>query len=326
MPPTEDRPPLIAERVEPHSRVRAVIQLLRLPNVFTAMADVAMGFLVTHNEAQPWPQLALLLATSCCLYLAGMVLNDLFDREIDDLERPERPIPSGRVSIAFARRLGFGLLALGIATGALTSIMTRDSRGAVVAAALAAAVVLYDGVLKHTPLGPLVMGACRMLNVLLGMSGASGAWQPIHWIVATGMGVYIAGVTWFARTEASESHRAPLAGALAVILSGVGLLAAFPRWATPDLPEVSWPTYALRAGDRWHLFWGVMAVLIGWRALRAIIDPLSGNVQGAVKHCLISLILLDAAVCLGVRGPLYGMAIVSLVLPTMVLGRWSYST
>lgn len=326
MSPREDRPPPIVERAESPSRLRAMVQLLRLPNVFTAVADVAMGFLFTHAEAEPWPQLALLLATSCCLYLAGMALNDLFDRDIDAVERPGRPIPSGRISAVFARRLGFGLLAGGVATGILTSVLTRDARSAVVAAALATTIVLYDSVLKHSPLGPVAMGACRMLNVLLGMSAASDRWQAMHYIVAAGLGVYIAGVTWFARSEAGESRRGMLAAALAVILSGVGLLASFPQWATPDLPEVSWPSYALRAGDRWHLFWGVMAVLIGWRALRAIIDPLPANVQGAVKHCLISLILLDAAVCLGVRGPFYGMAIVLLVLPAMALGRWSYST
>lgn len=319
-------PPLIIERPARGSRVRAVVQLLRLPNVFTAMADAAMGFLVTHAEAKPWLQLAALITASSCLYLAGMVLNDWFDRDIDAVERPERPIPSGRISAGFACRLGFGLWATGLAAGALAGWLASDWRSATVAAGLATAVVFYDGILKRTPVGPLGMGACRVLNVLLGMSAASGAWQPVHWLVAMGIGVYIAGVTWFARAEAGRSPRPMLIFALVVILSGIGLLAWYPQWATPDLPEVSWPRYALRAGDRWHLFWGVMTLLIGWRALTAIVDPSPGNVQGAVKHCLISLILLDAAVCFGVRGPVYGIAILLLVLPTMALGRWSYST
>ena len=36
-------------------------------------------------------------------------------------------------------------------------------------------VVAYDGVLKNTPLGPVAMGSCRTLNVLLGMSAAPNA-------------------------------------------------------------------------------------------------------------------------------------------------------
>ena len=86
--------------------MRAYLQLLRLPNVFTAMADMLLGFLFTHQTLEPWPQFVLLLGSSSLLYLAGMVLNDYFDRDQDARERPLRPIPSGRVSAANARKLG----------------------------------------------------------------------------------------------------------------------------------------------------------------------------------------------------------------------------
>ena len=84
----------------PGSTLLGYLQLLRLPNVFTAIADVLMGFLVTHAVIQPgegWI-LALLATTSVLLYMAGMVLNDVFDADVDARERPWRPIPSGRVS------------------------------------------------------------------------------------------------------------------------------------------------------------------------------------------------------------------------------------
>ncbi len=77
--------------------MRAILQLLRLPNVFTAVADIVMGYLVTHESAEPWPHFALLIGVSALLYLSGMVLNDYFDRRQDARERPQRPIPSGRV-------------------------------------------------------------------------------------------------------------------------------------------------------------------------------------------------------------------------------------
>src|SRR5688572_1337303 len=89
-------------------------QLLRLPNVFTAVADVMMGYLVTHGQFRHDGVLPLLVASSCGLYLAGMVLNDVFDRERDARERPERPIPSGRVSVSSAALLGALLLAAGV--------------------------------------------------------------------------------------------------------------------------------------------------------------------------------------------------------------------
>ena len=63
---------------------------------------------------------------------------------------------------------------------------------------------LYDRRLKGTLIAPLGMGACRFLNVLLGMSAAAEPWYEVHWLIAAAVGIYIAGVTWFARTEAEQ--------------------------------------------------------------------------------------------------------------------------
>ncbi len=86
------------------SRLRAYVELLRLPAVFTAMADVALGFLFTHPTLEPWRIFVALWLASSSLYLAGMVLNDVFDAQLDARERPERPIPSGRIARAVGRR------------------------------------------------------------------------------------------------------------------------------------------------------------------------------------------------------------------------------
>jgi 4-hydroxybenzoate polyprenyltransferase len=316
----------MADAAASPARSRALLELLRLPNVFTAWADIGLGFLFTHESAEPLAQFVLLVIASSSIYLAGMVLNDYFDRDVDRQERPSRPIPSGRISPGFACRLGWGLLALGIVAGWTAGMLTANARSGVVVTALAIMVLLYNAVLKRTPVGPLAMGSCRVLNVLLGMSAVPEPFQSMHWVVALGVGVYIAGVTWFARTEATASHRGQLALALLVMLLGIGLLAWYPRWSTALVEPISRPAYALLAGNRWYWFWGLMAVMIGWRALRTIIDPLPIYVQGAVKQCLVSLIVLDAAACMGVRGPYYGAALVALVLPTLFLGRWIYST
>jgi 4-hydroxybenzoate polyprenyltransferase len=105
-------------------KLLAYLQLTRLPNVFTAVADVLMGFLVTRPDfdlfsAAPRDYLlpGLLVAASCCLYIAGMVLNDVFDIRVDSYERPSRPLPSGRVPMKSATALGFGLLLAGVALG-----------------------------------------------------------------------------------------------------------------------------------------------------------------------------------------------------------------
>jgi 4-hydroxybenzoate polyprenyltransferase len=291
-----------------------------VPNVFTAMADIFLGFLFTHQRLEPWPQFALLLAASSSLYLAGMALNDCFDREQDARERPERPIPSGRISITKALSLGIFLLVAGVALGWGASALAGNARAGIVATSLAAMVVLYDGLLKRTLAGPLAMGACRMLNVLLGMSAAAEAWQPVHWVVAGGVGLYIVGVTLFARTEAGVSARAPLATGLVTLLAGIAVLASTPRWATGD----EWPPVDIP--QRWYVFWALIGMLIAWRCARAVIEPRPAFVQAAVRNCIFALVILDAGAVMAVQDRFWAIVILGLLLPTVVLGRWIYST
>jgi 4-hydroxybenzoate polyprenyltransferase len=299
---------------------RAYLQLARAPNVFTAMADVLLGFLFTHENLEPWPQFALLLTASSLLYLAGMVLNDFFDREQDARERPFRPIPSGRVSAARAANLGYTMLACGTALGWATSGLAGDIRPAVVATLLAAMVLAYDAALKRTYVGPVAMGACRVLNVLLGMSTSQQSWSAVHGALAVGIGLYIAGVTIFARSEARHSGRPQLALGLGVLLAGIALVASLPAWVHGD----EWPSVAVP--PRWFLFWALLAMLIGWRCVRAVRDPAPATVQSAVRNCIFSLVIIDAGACLAVHDLYWASLILLLLLPTMTLGRWIYST
>jgi 4-hydroxybenzoate polyprenyltransferase len=306
-------------------RVRAYVELLRLPAVFTAMADVAMGFLFTHPTLEPWRIFLALWLASSSLYLAGMVLNDVFDSQLDARERPNRPIPSGRIARASAARLGGGLLVFGVVAGWVASGLSGRVEPGAIATALAAMILLYDAALKSTVLGPVAMGSCRFLNVLLGMSAVGAtlphlpfdtAWRPAALIVALGIGIYIAGVTWFARTEAGRSERSQLLTGTIVMLAGMGLVARYPAWIQPPL-EIP---------EQWNLFWLLIGAVIGVRCVRAISDPQSGMVQVAVKNCLLSLIVIDAAVVMGMDGQFWACMVLLLVAPAMLLGRWISST
>ena len=72
------------------NRLLPYLQLFRAPNVFTAIADVAMGFLVVSRSLEAWGEFLLLAVASAALYTAGMVLNDVFDFEVDQRQRPHR--------------------------------------------------------------------------------------------------------------------------------------------------------------------------------------------------------------------------------------------
>jgi 4-hydroxybenzoate polyprenyltransferase len=97
---------------------RGYLELVRPANVATALADVLAGYAVAGLGS---PGLGWLLMSTACLYGGGVALNDFFDRGLDRIERPERPIPSGRVSSRAAAGLGLGLLALGVIAAALAT-------------------------------------------------------------------------------------------------------------------------------------------------------------------------------------------------------------
>ena len=309
---------------------RNYLELMRLPNVFTAMADVTMGFFFVQPSDwrwDPWHDsgtLALLLAASSALYAAGVVLNDVFDLEIDRRERPERPLPSGRVSLRGARRLGWMLLLLGIVLG-IAGVWLGTGGGflaghhlgsAAVAPLLAACILMYDAWLKRTPIGPVAMGGCRLFNVLLGMCALGVRLSPDCWLVAGGLGLYVAGLTWFARTESDRSHRLPLSLATLVMALGIAMLACFPNWSDRAIPGVQ------RDMENWYLLTGILGALIIWRCVWAIIEPVPRRVQTAVTQGVLSIIMLDAVACYAVRGMLCAVMILLLLLPTMFLGRW----
>jgi 4-hydroxybenzoate polyprenyltransferase len=252
------------------------------------------------------------------------VFNDLFDRELDARERPERPLPSGRVSLAAARRLGVLLVVVGNAAAALAGWPSLA-----VAALLTLCIFAYDGWLKGTVLGPVAMGSCRMLNILLGASAVGGfgnIWRLPQLHVAVALGVYIAGVTLFARQEAAVSRRWSLAAAMGVVNLGLALLIAFfANW--PADPRVQ---DAVIAGSPVQqplgtaiIALGVIGITINRRLTQALFDPAPRNVQTAVKTMLLSHVMLDAAVILHVTGsPFYTFSVIALIVPALLLGRW----
>jgi 4-hydroxybenzoate polyprenyltransferase len=302
-------------------KVRAVawLQLVRLPNVFTAVADVAMGYLVTNGELEPRRDFASLVVTSCLLYLSGVVLNDAFDAPVDAVEQPGRPIPSGQVSRETAAVVGWSLLISGVLVAWSLSWRVNDWRPGAVASLLAICILLYDGGLKRTRLGPMVMGECRLLNVLLGMSLMVVPWFKREVLIALGIGIYIMGVTMFARTDAHESSRRQLLKGMIVLLAGMAILAGVPA-LTHGRPPIA----VSQTG--WYLLWSALGLIIARRCVMAVFEPSPQRVQAAVRHCVHSIIVLDAAVCVGYASPYWGFAVLLLLFPTMILTMWLNAT
>lgn len=301
---------------------------MRLPNVFTALADVMMGFLFVNQWFEPVGAVVLLVLSSGLLYTAGMILNDLWDYHEDLVERPQRPLPSGQISLGAAQIAGFGMLGCGVACAWLAGLAFGDGaavpwRSGTIGTALAAAVIAYDAWLKRTPIGPVGMGLCRFLNVLLGMSLAGWVvpgwplgYGPVNLLPAAGIGIYVAGVTLFSRSEAATSKVLPLAAAMGVMTLGIVVAGCTALQLT-----------TMRISH--NVFWLVLGLLLATvlrRCFMALISPTPQHVQIAVKHSILSLIWFDAAICAAVARPEYALAIAALLIPALILGHWVYST
>lgn len=288
---------------------RPSAQLVRLPNLPTALADITLAALAVSALPGSWLTFLILLLASAALYMSGMAFNDYFDRDEDQRERPERPIPSGAVSPRLALLLATALMVCGVLLGTLAGLVNVSVWSPIIAVILAVAILAYDGGMKRTVLGPVVMGSCRFLNVLLGTTIA-GAPSLLAVHLATIVGLYIVGVTWFARTEARTSSRSALMGASAVMLAA--LLLALP------LPE-----HLAEGRNPSPLFVYLLVGLgffVGLAVWQAIDDPAPGRVQAGVKRALMGLILLDTVLATGTAGTI-GLVILIFMVPSVYLNR-----
>ncbi|KQR69625.1 polyprenyltransferase [Pedobacter sp. Leaf176] len=253
---------------------------MRPANIVTSVADILAGIAISgiliESIATPWLKIACLCLSTACLYGGGIVFNDVFDAELDKIERPERAIPSGIISITNATILGTVLLVSGISLASLISLTSG-----LLAFAVSCFALLYNKIGKHHPFfGPLSMGICRGLNLLIGLSIVP---EMLHhnYFLAIIPVIYIFSITMTSRGEVHGGHikNLYLAAVLYAIVIG----------------SIAWFAFANE-----RLLWSLLFLLpFAWMIFKplskAIKNPIGKNIGGAVKAGVISLILMDAA-------------------------------
>ncbi len=207
----------------PFGRAADWAELLRVSAVLTVPGDAVAGAAASGRR----PNRGTLLAAgaSLCLYEAGMALNDFSDREIDAVERPGRPLPSGRIAPAAALAASAVLTAGGLGLAAAAG----GRRALLAATALAGTVWAYDLRLKHTAFGPAAMAAARALDLTLGATATATAVRRADPAARPGAGgVLRAAATLGAHTLAvtGVSRRETLGSTSAVPLAALGGTAA----------------------------------------------------------------------------------------------------
>ncbi|GAA4595163.1 UbiA family prenyltransferase [Planotetraspora phitsanulokensis] len=278
-------------------------ELVRAPAALTVPGDTTAGGAVN-------PGLAL---SSVCLYWAGMALNDYADRDLDAEERPERPIPSGRVRPGQALGIAAGLTGAGLALAAGAG----GRRALGVASGLAAVVWAYDLALKDTAAGPLAMAAARGLDVLLGGTAraAGGGTQDgagTALLTAGAVAAHTYGVTALSRGEVTGGSAARSATALAATAVATGLAAVHVHRSAANPSQNTGANTGAKAGGttravaRRAAGFGLTAAyagLVGGAQIAAARRPDAARTRAAVGQSILGLLPLQAALTAG-RGRL----------------------
>ncbi len=266
-----------------------VLELVRAPAALTVLGDTIAGGHAggARFSGRQW----LLPLASVFLYTGGMALNDYADRELDAVERPERPIPSGRVPARRALGIASAFMAVGVGLAAAGG----GRRSLRVAAPLAGAIVLYNTVAKDTAMGPVSMAACRGLDVLMGGGGARAALPA-----AATVALHTAGVT---ATSQGEVH----GGSVGTARAGLAITGA-----TAVAAVAGTRRRGARRTSRVHNVLSVLAVTAGAAAFLAatlpsqaktLADPSATNARTATRAGIGAMVPLQATLTARCRCP-----------------------
>ncbi len=286
------------------SKLTAFLRLTRPANIVTSVADILAGiaisgfFTLEIFHSANFTQVFLLCLATIDLYGGGIVFNDVFDAELDKVERPERPIPSGIITLNEAIVFGSLLLLGGIICAALVSLTSG-----LLAILITISALTYDKWGKHQFwFGPINMGICRGLNLLLGISIISLSLEKT-WFVFFIPVIYIASITMISRGEVHGGKKTTLQVAAflySLVIATILFLAYRMEHVLPAL--------LILLPFVWFIFKPL---------LRAMKEPIGKNIGKAVKAGVIALILMDAAWA-AAFGAYYAAFFIALLLPLSI--------
>ena len=275
---------------------------MRPANIVTAVSDILAGIAISGfflSSPEDHSSVVWLILSTMGLYGGGVVMNDVFDTDLDAIERPERPIPSGLISRMEATTLGILLLIAGVIFAFLASVLSG-----ILALMIAVAALVYDRWAKHdSVLGPLNMGVCRGLNLLLGISIIPASVAD-NWYLALVPIIYIAAITMISRGEVHGGKKITMYAAAVFYLA-----------AMSGILYVSLQHGQAIGTLLFILIWAFMVFL----PLKNAISKPQGRLIGrAVKAGVLALILMNAAWA-SAFGVTYLALIIILLLPLSVL-------
>jgi 4-hydroxybenzoate polyprenyltransferase len=284
------------------TKAQAWLIILRPANIMTSVSNALAGLAIAASVTTA-PLTAFLngywvMIASAFFYAGGIVLNDVFDAKLDAKERPERMIPRGLIRLEDARKVGLILLATGIICAAQYNDLTAG-----IGLALATAILLYNAKAKHDGLfGPLVMGTCRGLNLLLAIATQH---EALHrfWFLPLIYVAYIGAITLSSRGEVFGSRKQPQQLALAIYIAVSLVLGWLGYWRIQRTMMEVWQQLFI------PIFWGVFVYMVVPPMFAATRQPKPDTIRAAVRAGVLGIIFLDAAMAAA-----FGMPVVSVLI------------
>ncbi|MGI5194082.1 SCO3242 family prenyltransferase [Streptomyces sp. CA-288835] len=257
--------------------------LVRAPAALSVPGDILAGAAAAGRPLGP--RTVGTMASSVCLYWAGMALNDYADATIDAVERPQRPVPSGRVPRRTALSLAGGLTAAGLGLAALSG----GRRGLGVALPLTGLIWAYDLKLKSTKAGPAAMAGARALDVLAGAVAAGGTKSGRRGLVPAALvGLHTYTLTALSRHEISGAP-ARLPATTLGVSAATALAAAGTAPSGPGRHPDARTAAVAAAGALGYLG------TYGLAQVKAVREPSGENVRRAVGAGILGLVPLQTA-------------------------------
>lgn len=163
------------------SKTTAIIELMRPANSLMVGFAVLVGAVVVHPNSLlgVFPLMGFLTGFFISSY--SMVVNDRYDVEVDRINAPQRPLPSGKLTEGEAVRLEFILLAVGLSTALLTSLVNF-----MIAIIFAAVGWLYSTRgKKYGLLGNSMVASSLAIPYIYGGVAVGGATNLLLWLLAS---------------------------------------------------------------------------------------------------------------------------------------------
>lgn len=279
--------------------LRNIFQLVRFPGIFTAFSNVFIGFFLASNGNFEFNTLPFLLTTTGLLFAGTMIMNDYADHKIDSVERPRRPLVSGKIS----RRVALYLIIICFSIANLSALMIGEI-SIIISLLMTGLITSYNFKLKNiSVIGILVISIIRFLNIILGFSIVELSLDVLPYAIP--LGIYVAGISILAKNELNTNSRDGILNKIFL----AGTVTSVIYLIIQNFSETS------------IIFLGVFSILIFFS-----LKFNRTNISKIVTIQILGIILLDAVIVSLNNEFVYGIILSSFIIPAYIITKKLYIT